>query len=198
VGASDDLASGRSTFMVEMTETAHILRHATSKSLVLLDEVGRGTSTFDGLSIAWATAEHLAQRLQAMTLFSTHYLELTELASDTPTMSNVHFEAKNGPEGLRFLHKVQPGPANKSFGIEVAQLAGLPKAVLKRANERLQILEAQTTSTATEKKTMDETDHHTLNIISKLEALDIDALSPREAASTLYELKSMLETMVEA
>lgn len=142
IGASDDLASGRSTFMVEMTETANILHNATAQSLVLMDEVGRGTSTFDGLSLAWACAEELAQ-LGAWTLFATHYFELTTLADELPGVANVHLSASEYGDQLIFMHKVESGPASQSYGLQVARLAGVPGAVINRARERLRALEQQ-------------------------------------------------------
>lgn len=142
IGASDDLASGRSTFMVEMTETANILHNATENSLVLMDEIGRGTSTYDGLSLAWASAHWLASKLKAMTLFATHYFELTELATQLPGLVNVHLDALEHGEEIVFLHTVQDGPASKSYGLAVASLAGVPKAVIAHAKEKLHQLEA--------------------------------------------------------
>ncbi|MCB9652628.1 MAG: DNA mismatch repair protein MutS [Deltaproteobacteria bacterium] len=142
VGASDDLSKGRSTFMVEMNETARILRSATARSLVVLDEIGRGTSTFDGLSIAWAVAEHLHDAIQARTLFATHYHELTELSRDKPRAANFHVAVKEWNEQIIFLRKLMPGPTNRSYGVHVARLAGLPKGVVERAREVLDSLEA--------------------------------------------------------
>ena len=133
IGSSDDLASGRSTFMVEMTETANILHNATPRSLVLMDEVGRGTSTFDGLSLAWASAVQLAQSVKAFTLFATHYFELTSLPEQCPTMANVHLDATEHQDHVVFLHHIQEGPANKSYGLQVAKLAGIPGPVLTAA-----------------------------------------------------------------
>ncbi len=141
IGAADELASGRSTFMVEMTETATILHHATPSSLVLMDEIGRGTSTFDGLSLAWAAARYLVETLQALTLFATHYFELTTLAEELPAVQNIHFTAVQQGEQLIFLHNVQIGSANQSFGIQVARLAGLPQTVIQLAKNKLQQLE---------------------------------------------------------
>ena len=135
VGAVDDLATGQSTFMVEMNETANILNHATPKSLVLLDEIGRGTATFDGLSIAWAVAEHLATEIQARTIFATHYHELNELASILPNVANYQVTVKELPDQIIFLHQVQPGGADKSSGIEAGRLAGLPPSVIQRARQ---------------------------------------------------------------
>ncbi len=137
VGAVDDLATGQSTFMVEMNETANILNHATEHSLVLLDEIGRGTATFDGLSIAWAVAEYLAQTLKARTIFATHYHELNELASQIPTVANFQVLVKELANEIVFLHQVIPGGADRSYGIEVGRLAGLPKSVIERAQQVL-------------------------------------------------------------
>jgi len=138
IGASDNLARGRSTFLVEMSEVASILNHATPSSLVLLDEVGRGTATFDGLSIAWAVVEYLQKHTRARTLFATHYHELTELADLLPGVQNVHVAVKETPNEIIFLRHVEPGSASKSYGIEVARLAGLPRCVIERAREVLQ------------------------------------------------------------
>ncbi|MHC5822782.1 MAG: MutS-related protein, partial [Nostoc sp.] len=135
VGAVDDLATGQSTFMVEMNETANILNHATSKSLVLLDEIGRGTATFDGLSIAWAVAEYIAVDIRARTIFATHYHELNELASILPNVANYQVTVKELPDQIIFLHQVQPGGADKSYGIEAGRLAGLPTVVIQRAKQ---------------------------------------------------------------
>ena len=141
IGASDDLAGGRSTFMVEMEETANILHNATAQSLVLMDEIGRGTSTFDGLSLAWACAVELASRIHAYTLFATHYFELTTLPEEQPSIANVHLDATEHGDSIVFLHSVKPGPANQSYGLQVAQLAGVPRPVISRARRRLQELE---------------------------------------------------------
>ena len=143
IGSSDDLASGLSTFMVEMTETANILHNATDRSLVLMDEVGRGTSTFDGLSIAWAAAVALAERVRALTFFATHYFELTALPDDYVAMANVHLDATEHEDHVVFMHHIQEGPANRSFGLEVAKLAGVPNGVLLHARQKLAELENQ-------------------------------------------------------
>jgi DNA mismatch repair protein MutS len=143
IGASDDLAGGRSTFMVEMTEAAVILNSATDRSLVLMDEIGRGTSTYDGLSLAWACASHIARRLGAFTLFATHYFELTELADEIPGVANAHLDATEHGDGIVFLHAVKPGPASRSYGLQVAQKAGVPRAVIESARTYLQKLERQ-------------------------------------------------------
>jgi DNA mismatch repair protein MutS len=141
IGSSDDLAGGRSTFMVEMTETANILHNATAASLVLMDEIGRGTSTFDGLALAWACAKHLAENIKAFTLFATHYFEITSLPETTAGIVNVHLNATEHNDNIVFLHKVQEGPASKSYGLQVAKLAGIPASVLKQAQEQLHLLE---------------------------------------------------------
>ncbi len=141
IGASDDLAGGRSTFMVEMEETANILHNASAESLVLMDEIGRGTSTFDGLSLAWACAVELATRIHAFTLFATHYFELTTLPDEYAGIANVHLDAVEHGDSIVFLHAVREGPANQSYGLQVAALAGVPQAVIKRARKRLGELE---------------------------------------------------------
>ena len=143
IGSSDDLAGGRSTFMVEMSETANILHNATAKSLVLMDEIGRGTSTFDGLSLAWACAQHLAQQVKAFTLFATHYFELTALPQSDPNTANVHLDASEYGDDIVFMHSVKEGPANQSYGVQVAKLAGIPSAVLAVARHKLNELETQ-------------------------------------------------------
>jgi len=143
IGAADDLAGGRSTFMVEMTEAANILHNATPRSLILMDEIGRGTSTFDGLSLAWAIARHIATRLKSFTLFATHYFELTTLATEVEGCANVHLDATEHGDGIVFLHAVKDGPASRSYGLQVAQLAGVPRDVIAQARQFLEMLEAQ-------------------------------------------------------
>jgi DNA mismatch repair protein MutS len=143
IGASDDLAGGRSTFMVEMTEAAVILNSATDRSLVLMDEIGRGTSTYDGLSLAWACASHIARTIRAFTLFATHYFELTGLADGIAEVANVHLDATEHGEGIVFLHAVKPGPASKSYGLQVARKAGVPREVIATAQEYLGRLESR-------------------------------------------------------
>ena len=198
IGSSDDLAGGRSTFMVEMTETANILHNATARSLVLMDEVGRGTSTFDGLSLAWATAVQLAQSVRAFTLFATHYFELTTLPDSCPTMANVHMDATEFEDHVVFLHNIQEGPANRSFGLQVAKLAGIPAPVLQTAREKLLELERGAApgvliSPGAVIPAQDDLfgapSHPVLEL---LRALEVDALSPRQALETLYELKEKL------
>ncbi|MBQ4771420.1 DNA mismatch repair protein MutS [Pectobacterium versatile] len=196
VGAADDLASGRSTFMVEMTETANILHNATENSLVLMDEIGRGTSTYDGLSLAWACAENLANRIKAMTLFATHYFELTTLPEKMEGVVNVHLDAREHGDTIAFMHSVQDGAASKSYGLAVAALAGVPKEVIKRARQKLKELE-----TLSNNASSSHIDGAQLALLSNdepspaieaLEAIDPDALTPRQALDWLYQLKKML------
>ncbi len=200
IGSSDDLASGRSTFMVEMTEAANILHNATPQSLVIMDEIGRGTSTFDGLSLAWAAAEHLALQRKAMTLFATHYFELTSLADQLDGIRNVHLSAAEHDGQVIFLHSVKPGPANQSYGLQVAQLAGIPNSVIKAAKQRLQWLETQSvqarqSSPGNQHHTMHQNDLFAVAEPSatdlRLQALNPDELSPRQALDILYELKQL-------
>ena len=202
IGSSDDLASGRSTFMVEMTETANILHNATPRSLVLMDEVGRGTSTFDGLSLAWASAVQLAQSVKAFTLFATHYFELTSLPEQCPTMANVHLDATEYQDHVVFLHHIQEGPANRSYGLQVAKLAGIPGPVLAAAREKLQELEAERPAeghpiAAAPPAAPAQSDLFSAPgphpVVEALEELDVDGLSPREALEKIYELKSRLK-----
>ena len=143
IGAQDDLATGRSTFMVEMTETANILHNATENSLVLMDEIGRGTSTFDGLSLAWASCEYLANSIKALTLFATHYFELTSLTKTIPIIKNIHFDAIEYEHEIIFMHAVKEGSANKSYGLKVAQAAGVPREIIESAEAKLFELENQ-------------------------------------------------------
>ena len=204
IGASDNLARGRSTFLVEMSEVAAILNHATPASLVLLDEVGRGTATFDGLSIAWAVVEHLQKHIHARTLFATHYHELTELANLLPAVKNVHVSAKEMPNEIIFLRRVEPGSADKSYGIEVARLAGLPHSVIKRAREVLKRHEqsehelSETLSpvgSGTAHKNGNQEvlftalDHQ---VLEKLRGADLDQLKPLDALNLLAELKKQI------
>ena len=195
IGASDDLSSGRSTFMVEMTETANILHNATSKSLILMDEIGRGTSTFDGLSLAWACADHLARETKAFTLFATHYFELTTLAEEQKTIHNVHLDAMEYGDKIVFLHNVKEGPASQSYGLQVAALAGVPKVIIEKAKTKLKYLEDQAYSEQQVAKGVNQLDLFLSNeshpIITLLEELKPDDLSPREALELLYTLKGM-------
>lgn len=199
IGSSDDLASGRSTFMVEMSETANILHNATPRSLVLMDEVGRGTSTFDGLSLAWASAVALATRVQSFTLFATHYFELTALADSHVNVANVHLDATEHEDHVVFMHNIQEGPANRSFGLQVAKLAGVPQDVLAMARDKLAELEQtptlSTPSAPTEVPT--QVDLFTAGAkphpaLAKLRESDPDSLTPREALALLYELKNQI------
>ena len=195
IGASDNVARGRSTFMVEMTETAAILNTATSRSLVLLDEMGRGTATYDGLSLAWATVEHLHERIGARTLFATHYHELTLLAEKLPRLKNVRVTVKENAGGIVFLHTVEAGAASKSYGIEVARLAGLPSAVIARAREVLIVHEKAEKQQVREAVDRPEKMQMTLftplsqRIVDRLEGAEVDALTPLEALNLLAELK---------
>lgn len=195
IGASDDLASGRSTFMVEMTETANILHHAGPLSLVLMDEVGRGTSTFDGLSLAFAAAEHLAEKAQSFTLFATHYFELITLAQTCAGVANVHLDAAEHSQGVVFLHAVKEGPANQSYGLQVAALAGVPPAVVKRARERLiQLEERAVRERPSTRKGVQLDLFASLEVhpaLELLEATDPNTLSPREALDLLFRLKDL-------
>lgn len=195
VGAADDLASGRSTFMVEMTETANILHNATAHSLVLMDEIGRGTSTYDGLSLAWACAENLANRIKAMTLFATHYFELTTLPDSLEGVENVHLDAMEHGDSIAFMHSVQNGPASKSYGLAVAALAGVPKDVIKRARQKLRELEqisAQNPPSQADGSQLNLLTSEISPAVEALEALDPDSLSPRQALEWLYRLKNLV------
>ncbi|MFT6738201.1 MAG: DNA mismatch repair protein MutS [Kangiellaceae bacterium] len=209
IGAGDDLASGRSTFMVEMTETANIMHNATANSLVLMDEIGRGTSTYDGLSLAWACAQQLADKIKSFTLFATHYFELTELAEQFSTVENVHVTALEYGEDIKFMHKVEQGAASGSFGIQVAKLAGVPKPVIDLAKQKLAQLENNEPLTLQKPPKMQQAQasnhlqgdaHRQLNILldephwleTSIAALDLDSLTPRESQAVLYQLKTRL------
>ena len=196
IGASDDLASGRSTFMVEMTETANIMHNATDKSLVLLDEIGRGTSTYDGLSLAWACAESLANNIKAFTLFASHYFELTLLAEQIASLANVHLDAVEHDDNIIFMHTVQDGAASKSFGLQVALLAGVPKAIVQRAKQRLHELEQQKqpsiADNITPKFEQLSLIENTHPIIEQLKTIDLNELNPRQALTLLFELKEQI------
>jgi DNA mismatch repair protein MutS len=229
IGASDDLAGGRSTFMVEMTETANILHNATAQSLVLLDEIGRGTSTYDGLALAWATARFLARRLRAFTLFATHYFELTALADELPATANVHLAAAEHQGRIVFLHSVKPGAASQSYGVQVARLAGVPAAVLEAAQHKLEALERQEKANPRQADLFHGAenqgeeangaadvpgsrsgansgvrrsaqlardrarDEGARRLLERLEAVDPDVVTPREALEVLYELKTLAQ-----
>ncbi|MCH8866204.1 MAG: DNA mismatch repair protein MutS [Proteobacteria bacterium] len=195
IGASDDLAGGRSTFMVEMTETATILHNATEQSLVLMDEIGRGTSTFDGLSLAWAAAHYMGDTAKAFTLFATHYFELTALVQELPGCSNVHLDATEHDGQLVFLHAVKPGPANQSYGLQVAALAGVPKEVIRRAQSYLKVLEAlqleHDASPQAQLPLTVEAAEIDDALVNAVDALDPDSMTPREALDALYKLKDL-------
>ncbi len=207
IGSADDLAGGRSTFMVEMTETANILQNATPHSLVLMDEVGRGTSTFDGLSLAWAAAVHLLQHLKALTLFATHYFELTSLPEHYQGALNVHVEASDYADNLVFLHRVTHGAASKSFGLQVAKLAGVPMTVIELAQHKLHELEQSPMAKKAKNKPLPQQTAlfgepmviekvierpRISQVETALKALDIDSLTPRAALQHLYELQTLL------
>jgi len=200
IGASDNLARGRSTFLVEMTEVATILNTATPQSLVLLDEVGRGTATFDGLAIAWAMVEHLHAHTRAKTLFATHYHELTELADLLLGVKNVHVSVKESGSDIVFLRRVEPGSADKSYGIDVAKLAGLPPTVIERARQVLQrhehtkhALSEQLTARPATPEQLPMFTPLDQKIVQMLRELDLDNLRPVEALNLLAELKKKLE-----
>ncbi|MBA4682842.1 MAG: DNA mismatch repair protein MutS [Pseudomonas sp.] len=200
IGSSDDLAGGRSTFMVEMSETANILHNASERSLVLMDEVGRGTSTFDGLSLAWSAAEHLA-RLRAFTLFATHYFELTVLPESEPVVANVHLSATEHNERIVFLHHVQPGPASQSYGLAVAQLAGVPGQVISRAREHLARLEATSLPHDLPRQAPGQPQAPMQSdlfasvphpLLEQLHKINPDDLTPRKALELLYTWKTQI------
>jgi len=198
IGASDDLAGGRSTFMVEMTETANILHNATDKSLVLLDEIGRGTSTFDGLSLAWAVAKQLLEKNRAYTLFATHYFELTRIVDEFKYAANVHLDAVEHGNTIVFMHKVEEGAANQSYGLQVAQLAGIPKPVISAAKRKLAQLELNQVANQ-DASAVPQVDMFMVNeqaadaplhpVLAELESLQVDDLTPKQALDVLYRLK---------
>ena len=206
VGAADDLSGGRSTFMVEMTETANILNNATDKSLVLMDEVGRGTSTFDGLSLAWAAAHYIGEQVGAFTLFATHYFELTALADELDATVNVHLDATEHAGQLIFMHSVKEGPANQSYGLQVAALAGVPKPVVSSARNYLEQLEQQALQSCGPAPAADAAATPTTEplfelappsaptdaISRELAKLDPDNMTPRQALDALYKLRNKL------
>jgi len=215
IGAGDDLAGGRSTFMVEMTEAANILNNATDKSLILMDEIGRGTSTFDGLSLAWAVARHIARVNRSFTLFATHYFELTSLAQEMEGIANVHLDATEHRDGIVFLHAVKDGPASRSYGLAVAQLAGVPREVIAAAREYLIALEkgslghgdanhnARARGRAIPAHTPQAQlpleppaplppDPRLLELEAALRAVSADDLTPRAALDLVYKLRALL------
>ena len=199
IGAADDLAGGRSTFMIEMTEAAYILHHATRESLVLMDEIGRGTSTFDGLALAWAIGCHLVEKNRSLALFATHYFEMTRLAEVYRQAANVHLDAAEEKDHIVFLHSVEEGPANRSYGLQVAQLAGVPGTVIRAARRRLAELEEHGTTPAPQRDLFrspggeaDEPPAAALHpVLELLAALEPDALTPKEALDALYRLKRL-------
>jgi DNA mismatch repair protein MutS len=223
VGASDDIRRGRSTFMMEMIEVAHILRSASRSSLVLLDEIGRGTSTFDGLSIAWAVSEDITKRIGCRTLFATHYHQLVGLEGQTPGLVNIHVQVANAGNELRFLHTVADGPCDDSYGVQVAALAGLPEDVVERALDLLTFLEHQAEGARAGESGQPQTRHigqrsifgymlpvggeaesehpastvalpeHESKALDRLKQVDPDMLAPREALDILYELRDLLQ-----
>ena len=196
IGAADDLAGGRSTFMVEMTESAAILHNATEKSLVLMDEVGRGTSTFDGLALAWAIAEHLVEKNRSLSLFATHYFEMTRLALEHKDAANIHLDAVEHKDTVVFLHAVEEGPASQSYGLQVAALAGVPKAVIRQAGKYLQLLEDSSVARGNQddlfSKTLKKEPEPQLDPVREaLLGTNPDELTPREALELLYRLKKL-------
>jgi DNA mismatch repair protein MutS len=208
IGAADDLAGGRSTFMVEMTEAANILHNATARSLILMDEIGRGTSTFDGLSLAWAMAHHIAARLRSFTLFATHYFELTSLAIEVEGCANVHLDATEHGDGIVFLHAVKEGPASRSYGLQVAQLAGVPRAVIGQARGYLEALESRRERLDRAERDAADRDRAQKELPlfaaaarealpdalrAALAALEPDEMTPKEALESLYRLRRLLD-----
>ena len=199
IGAADDLAGGRSTFMVEMTESASILHGATEQSLVLMDEVGRGTSTFDGLALAWAIARHLIETTRCFTLFATHYFELTQLADVHSSAANIHLSAIELKDRIVFLHAVQPGPASQSYGLQVAQLAGVPQSVIRAARRHLAALEMQAVTSSSQfdlfNTALSEpiTEQADSALVDAIKILDVDNMTPRDALTQLYQLKKLAD-----
>jgi DNA mismatch repair protein MutS len=199
VGAVDDIAAGRSTFLVEMTETAHILHNATSRSLLILDEIGKGTSTFEGLSIAWGVALYIVRRLGTRALFATHYHELTALEALYPDVQNFHMAVQETPEGIVFLRQVVPGGASKSYGLHVARLAGLPPEVLEEAACVLTYLERQGTApvvgTAPSSHGAEEDSPAAAVLTQQLAALDVCQITPLQALTLLHQLQQQAQTL---
>ncbi|MCP4429941.1 MAG: DNA mismatch repair protein MutS [Gammaproteobacteria bacterium] len=196
IGASDDLSSGRSTFMVEMTEAANILNNSTANSLVLMDEIGRGTSTFDGLALAWACADHLAKKSRAFTLFATHYFELTHLPEQYDNIENVHLDAVEYGDDIIFMHRLKAGPANQSYGLQVAKLAGIPSSTIQLARKKLQLLEQQAVKDGSQIDlfaTIDEPVCIEHPLVQAVKSLNPDELSPRQALEAIYQLIDLAE-----
>ncbi|MCL7676930.1 DNA mismatch repair protein MutS, partial [Klebsiella pneumoniae] len=196
-GGADARPGGPDSFRVEMTETANILHNATEHSLVLMDEIGRGTSTYDGLSLAWACAENLANKIKALTLFATHYFELTQLPEKMEGVANVHLDALEHGDTIAFMHSVQDGAASKSYGLAVAALAGVPKEVIKRARQKLRELEsispnAAATQVDGTQMSLLAAPEETSPAVEALENLDPDSLTPRQALEWIYRLKRLV------
>jgi DNA mismatch repair protein MutS len=204
IGAADDLAGGRSTFMVEMTEAAAILHRATPHSLVLIDEIGRGTSTFDGLALAWAIAHQLAEKNHCLALFATHYFELTALPAEIDGCANLHFDAVEHADGIVFLHAAEDGPANRSYGLQVAKLAGVPAETVRRAKGYLARLDKFSAAGASQadlfappgvttqvEEPGQATPPEAAAVAAKLAEFDPDAMTPRDAHAALYELRRL-------
>ena len=196
IGAADDLAGGRSTFMVEMTEMAGILRNASQNSLVIVDEIGRGTSTFDGLALAWACARELAMKIKSLTLFSTHYFELTVLENELPCLVNVHLDAVEHGENIIFMYKVKLGSASKSYGLQVARLAGIPNRVIEASSSKLSSMEsiqvAESDRPCSQNNGEPDPSPEEREIIALIKSLDVDNLTPRAALDMIYELRKHL------
>jgi len=196
IGSSDDLANAQSTFMLEMTEGAQILNRASAQSLVLMDEIGRGTSTFDGLALASAIATHLHDKSQSFVLFATHYFELTEFPAKHRNSVNVHVSAVESGRDIVFLHEIKSGPASRSYGIQVAKLAGMPTQVVNHARQTLIALETQAQSSQQQvdlfASPIQVEEEQTSQLELKLSSLDPDAMSPKEALDALYALKKLM------
>jgi len=206
IGAADDLAAGQSTFMIEMTEAAAIIHGATDQSLVLIDEIGRGTSTFDGLALASVIAGHLHDKTRAFTLFATHYFELTAFPAKHPRALNVHVSAVESGDDIAFLHEIQPGPASRSYGVQVAQLAGMPAPLVRQALATLEALEAQQRAAdaqfdlfaAPAPATAGPANAGERGVLERtLAEIDPDTLTPREALDALYRLKHLISPLTD-
>jgi DNA mismatch repair protein MutS len=195
IGASDDILTGKSTFMVEMMEANTALRFATEHSLILFDEIGRGTATYDGMALAQAMLEYIDEAIKAKTLFSTHYHELTDLENEHPSIVNVHVDVRENKKDIEFRYRVIPGKADKSYGINVARLAHLPKVVLERASQLLKDYESQQRETGYQPSlfVMDSVQPEKSKLLERIENLDVDSMSPRDALDCLYELKKMAD-----
>ena len=192
IGAVDDISSGKSTFMAEMVETATILNNATDRSLVLIDEIGRGTSTYDGLALAWSCAAYLANKVRAFTLFATHYFELTALPELMDTVSNAHLDAIRHNNEIIFLYTVKPGATNRSYGIQVAQLAGIPRAVINQANHQLDIMEKNAVDLLPDTPPQRDLFQQPDEIRKLLKEVEPDSVTPKQALEILYRLRELL------